>query len=133
MPRRKSRTLTELELLIMQALWAEGEDTTVEAVGEVLEREGRPLAPSSIRKMLSILLDKGYVSRKPAEGRGFVYRPRVSEPQAHQGILADIIERAFDGSASRLVASMVDSRMISKKELTQVERLIERQKKGGKR
>ena len=71
MARRKSRTLTELELEIMQVVWDE-EEVTSEVVASALAKTGQPLAPPSVRTMLGILQEKGYVSRR-REGRGYIY------------------------------------------------------------
>ncbi len=67
MARRKSRTLTEVELEFMQIVWEAG-DVTPDNVLEQLRRQGRDLADGSVRKILSILVTKGYLSRRP-EGR----------------------------------------------------------------
>jgi predicted transcriptional regulator len=130
MPRRKSRTLTQLELEIMQIVWKAGE-TTVNDISDSLRQTGHPLALPSIRTMLSILEDKGYVKRR-REGREHVYRAVVSGEQAQRRILKDIIERAFDGSASHLVAALVNGEMVSKGELEEARRLTEKREKGGK-
>jgi len=132
MARRKTRTLTEVELEIMRVVW-EKDETTVEEIRETLQRKGRTLAPSSIRKMLSILQDKGYVTRKPTSGRAFLYRAQVKSPQAHKRILKDIMQRAFDGSASTLVAALVNADMVSGAELAAIKRLISRREREGKK
>ena len=130
MPRRKSRTLTQLELEIMQIVWKEGE-TTVNDISDSLRQGGHPLALPSIRTMLSILEEKGYVKRR-REGREHVYHAVVSGEQAQRRILKDVIDRAFDGSASHLVAALVNGEMVSKGELEEARRLIEKREKGGK-
>jgi len=122
MRRRKTRTLTELELEIMRIVWGQ-EEVTVRDLAEVFEKHERPLADPSIRTMLGILRDKGYVERRPF-GRGYAYRATVSAGQARRRILNDIIERAFDGSASNLVTTLVNARMVSARELDQVKQLI---------
>ena len=130
MPRRKSSTLTQLELEIMQIVWKEGE-TTVKDISDSLRQSGHPLALPSIRTMLSILEHKGYVKRQRG-GRSHVYRAIVSGEQAQRRILKDIIDRAFDGSASGLVAALVNCQMVSKGEIEEARRLIEKREKGGK-
>lgn len=124
MARRKTRTLTEVELEVMRAVWDADEVTVVEVRGS-LSRTGRPLALPSIRKMLAILREKGYVARRPL-GRGFTYRAVVSEEQARKSVLTDIITRVFDGSASHLVAALVDTEMVSKRDLPKIRKLIEK-------
>lgn len=123
MARRKSRTLTELELEIMQVVW-ESEQITVDDIQEALEKARRPLAKPSIRKMLSILQKKGYVDRVPL-GRAYAYRKIVSQNQANQGFVRDLVERAFGGSAAGLVAALVDTGMVTKSDLDEAKRLIE--------
>ena len=131
MPRRtkeKKDTLTELELAIMQVLWELGEGT-VEDVRSALGRRGRPLAPSSIRTMLAILQEKQYVARRPLN-RGFLYRPLISAEKARKRILRDIVQRAFEGSASALVAALMGTNMVSEKERARIKGLIEEQEGG---
>ena len=107
------------------------DEATVKDISDRLSRDGHPLALPSIRTMLSILQKKGYVKRR-REGRGHVYRAVVSGEQARRRILRDIIERAFDGSASHLVAALVNGEMVSKRELAKARRLIEQRQKGAK-
>ena len=127
--RRKSHTLTQLELEIMLVIWGQDE-TTVNDISDRLADAGRPLALPSIRTMLSILQDKGYVERRK-EGREYVYAAVVSGEQSRKCILRDIIDRAFDGSASYLVAALVNGEMVSKGELEEAKRLIEQGEERG--
>ena len=133
MARRTSRTLTELELEIMQVVWEQGE-VTVEGLIEAFGKAGRPLAPPSFRTMLGILQDKGYVTRRRTGiGRTYAYRAVVSADQAQKRILKDIVARAFDGSALSLVAALVNTGLVSPRELEKIRRLIRRrEREGGK-
>ena len=127
MPRRPSRTLTDLELAIMQVVWKVGE-SSVEDVRVALDAADRPLALPSVRTMLAILCDKGYLTRRKL-ARSFLYRPVVSEARARRRILRDVLDRAFDGSASTLVAALVRSDMLRKRDLARIRQLIERHDK----
>ena len=80
MPGARKRTPTAVELEFLHVLWSKGEATT-EDVMSALADEGRPLADGTVRKMLSILMDKGFVTRRK-QGRGYVYRPTVGREQA---------------------------------------------------
>ena len=128
MARRRSRTLTELELEIMQVLWNRDE-VSVDDVRNALEREGRPLALPSIRTMLSIMGKKGYVKRRKL-GRGHMYRAIVSEEDARNSILEDVVDRAFDGSATDLIAALVSNGMIKRGDLVKARQLIRKHEKG---
>lgn len=131
MARRKARTLTEVELEIMQVIW-QRQEVTVPDLQQALEEQGKPLALPSIRTMLSILLEKGYVARRGG-GRRHLYRATVPREDAEKRILQDIVERAFRGSASQLVAALIDTDMLSDRELTDVKKLIGKREKEGER
>ncbi len=127
MRRKKSQPLTELELEIMRAVWSTPE-SSVEEIRAALENAGRPLALPSIRTMLGILLGKGYVARRPF-GRAHRYRAKVSQAEARKGILQDILQRAFEGSALSMVAALLDTRMVSKRDVDEVKQLIREHEK----
>jgi len=121
--RRKAKTLTEVELEFMRVIWSAPADVTSEDVQNALAREGRELSDGSIRKVLSILVDKGYVSRT-RDGRFFYYRAEVPEDQAHRSLVADLLRRAFGGSAALMVATLLDSRGIGKVDIEKIKALI---------
>ena len=124
MARRKTKTLTELELEIMRVVWSK-EEVTVEDIRRDLEGRGKPLALPSVRTMLAILQEKGYAARRP-HGRGFAYRALVRREDARESIVRDVIERAFDGSALGLVATLMSGELVSKGEVRKVKDLIRR-------
>ncbi len=122
MARRKAKTLTELELEIMNGVWNK-EEAAVEDVSLAMAEAGKPLALPTIRTMFGILQDKGYLERRP-RGRAFVYRAKVSREQARKSIVKVVVERAFEGSALGLVATLFNTRLVSRREVDEVKRLI---------
>ena len=122
MARRPTPTLTQVELEFMQVLWARGKATT-EDVQNALRRKNRALADGSIRKVLSILMAKGYVSRTRS-GRGFVYRAKVHRGHANGRLVTDLLERAFGGSPALMVAALMESGGVCGKDLAQIKQLI---------
>ncbi len=115
MVRRKSKTLTDLELEIMQVIWR-SEEITVDRLRLALIEEDRELALPSIRTMLGILQEKGYLARRRL-GRGHAYRAVVSAEQAERSILQDIIERVYNGSAANLLAALLSLGLVRKSDL----------------
>jgi len=121
--RRKSKTLTEVELEFMQVIWASGGEVTTEDVLEALRRQGRPLADGSVRKVLSILVTKGYVLRR-RQGRSFLYRAKVPRDKASRSMVVDLLKRAFGGSAALMVAALLDSRQVRCGDIREIKKLI---------
>ncbi len=126
MPRPKSNTLTDVELEFMQVVWDRGEVTSRD-VRRALASEGRERTGGSVRKMLSILVEKGYLTRR-RDGRAFLYSAAVPKEEAHRSLLRDLLRRAFDGSAALLVAALLDTRGIEEAELDEIKRLISERK-----
>ena len=122
MPGRSRKTPTAVELEFLQVLWSKGEATT-EDVMSALSQQGRELADGTVRKMLSILMEKGFVSRRK-QGRGYVYRPTVGREQAGRRLVADLLKRGFGGDAALMVAALIDSRSVDACDINEIKRLI---------
>ena len=116
---------TDVELSILSVLWRHGPGS----VREVLNRynEGREGAAgyTTVLKMLQIMSDKGLVERDDSR-RPQVYRARLSEEQTQQQLLSDLLDKAFGGSAKKLVLQALAGREASEKELSQIETILDR-------
>jgi BlaI family penicillinase repressor len=119
----RSRPLTELELEFMHALWAAGKEVTTEDIAAGLRVRGRDLSGGSVRKILSILMRKGFVSRRRL-GKGFLYRAEVGKKLATSSLLLDLLGRAFEGQGALLVGALMDSGALSQGDVAEIERLI---------
>lgn len=116
-----SHHLGDLQLAIMRVLWAQGE-ATVADVHETLEPE-RGLALTTIATMLVKMEKKGVVDHR-AEGRRFIYRPRVSEGQVRRSMVADLTDQLFRGDVTALVNHLLSEHDIDSGELAQLRELI---------
>jgi BlaI family transcriptional regulator, penicillinase repressor len=111
----RQRTLTPLELEIMQVLWQSGPCT----VAEVQPKLKAELAYTTVQTMLNVLLRKKKVKRVQ-EGRAYRYRPVVSRERATSSALSDLVQRMFGGSSEAMLMAMVDTRQITAEELARV-------------
>jgi BlaI family transcriptional regulator, penicillinase repressor len=113
---------TEGELAILSILWSRG-PCTVGQVQESLSRE-RETGYTTALKLLQIMTEKGLVVRDESK-RAHVYRAKFTEEQTQQQLVGDLLERAFGGSATRLVVQALSSRRATKKELGQIRNLLD--------
>ncbi|MFC1508933.1 BlaI/MecI/CopY family transcriptional regulator [Candidatus Omnitrophota bacterium] len=127
MARRKSVTLTEVELEFMHILW-ELEEAAPEDLRTALIEQGRTLTGGSVRKMLSILMKKGFVTRKRL-GKKYIYSAHVPQEQAKGSIIHELLDRTFGGSASLMFATLLESRDIPDEDVKKIEQLIAERKK----
>src|SRR3954468_6062380 len=118
---------TDTELAILRILWERGA-STVRQVHEALSRE-RPAAYTTALKMLQIMTDKGLV-RRDVSDRTHVYQPRLTEEQTQRQLVRDLVDRAFGGSASKLVMQALSTRRATQEELGEIRKLIESSRDG---
>ncbi len=123
MARPKSDSPTPGELEVLKILWERG-PCTVRQVMETLNRERRRHY-TSFMSLLSTMAEKGLVTREP-QGRAFVYQAAVSEEKTSGKLLEDLLQRAFEGSASALVARLLDRSSPSEEEIERIHELIAR-------
>ncbi len=122
MPRKKSPTLTEAELRLMNVLWQRGEATVSEVVN-ALAKDSR-LAYSSVLTTLRILERKGYVRHRKL-GRAFVYQPLVAREDAQRSAVRFVVSRFFKNSPELLVLNVLENEELSSKELRKLRKLID--------
>ncbi|NKB67504.1 MAG: DeoR family transcriptional regulator [Candidatus Latescibacteria bacterium] len=120
--------LTEREGQILNVLWQQGEAT----VEEVRQRLDTELAPSTLRTLLSIMEDRGYVVARK-EGKAKVFCPAVAREAAQASALAMLKERLFGGSTRLLLSRLVEDEEISLEDLDALRQEVKRSKKGGGR
>lgn len=123
MARSASRHPTELELEILKILWRDG-PSNVRHVRAALVGF-RDLAYTSVMTMMTIMGKKGYLKRRKGEG-GYVYRAAISAESTTRGMLRDLVDRAFDGSAAALMVNLLETKDIDADELRQLRELINR-------
>jgi predicted transcriptional regulator len=113
---------TEGELAILRVLWSRKAPMTVREVHEVLSR-GKDTAYTTVLKMLTIMAEKGLVSRDESE-RSHSYRALHEEPAVQASMLKDLVRRAFSGSALTLVQRALDDETASSEDLDAISKMI---------
>ena len=113
---------TESELAILGVLWTNG-PSTVRQVNDVLSAS-RNTGYTTTLKLMQIMAEKGLVIRDERD-RSHVYAPRLSEEQTQRQLVRDLLERAFGGSASKLVMQALNAKRATAEELGEIRRLIE--------
>jgi predicted transcriptional regulator len=119
--RPKHENPTPAELEILHLLWEEG-SLTVRQVMERLNRQ-RPRAYTSVMSLLNVMTEKGMLVRK-AEGRAFAYSAALRREHTLGEMVADLLGRAFGGSAAALVTHLLEQANPDDQELDEIRRTI---------
>jgi predicted transcriptional regulator len=120
---------TDGELEILRVLWERG-PSTVRQIHEILTA-ARPTGYTTVLKLLQIMTDKRLVLRDESE-RSHVYRARLAEAETQRQLVGDLLDRAFGGSAAKLVMQALAARKASPQELDEIRRLL-KESRGGVR
>lgn len=119
--KRPKPTVAELEIL--RVLW-EGGPRSVREIQRVMNAV-KPTGYTTVLKLLQIMTEKGLVNRDEKQ-RPQIYRARYPREHTQRQLLHDLAERAFGGSVKALVLQALAGRRSSRKELEEIERLLDR-------
>jgi BlaI family penicillinase repressor len=122
MARRKNSRPTDRELTILRILWDNG-PSTVRDVNEAMN-EDENTGYTTTLKLMQIMAEKGLVLRDDSRFK-HVYRPALKEEQAQKQLVGDLLDRAFSGSAEKLVMRALSAKKVSAKELASIKKMID--------
>ena len=120
--------LGRMQFKIMQVLWDKGRANARE-ITDALNADGPAVAHSTVQTLLRQLEAKGAVGHE-AEGRTFVFTPKLKEDRVKRSATRDLLERVFGGDVGGLVAHLLKGERLSKSELDELQRLIDERRKG---
>ena len=114
---------TPAELEILRLLWEHG-PSTVREVQERMEQQ-RPTGYTTVLKLLQIMTDKELV-RRDESARAHVYAAGAPEDETQRQLVLDLLDRAFGGSATKLVMHALSARKTSRAELARIREMLDR-------
>lgn len=115
------KRLGKLEFQVMKIVWENG-SATVRNVWEKLYPKKR-LAYTTVATTLRKLEEKGFLKHQERD-RAYVYLPLVDQDAVSKGMLREMINGLFDGSAAKLITTLVQGEHLTKKELDQIHQII---------
>ena len=117
---------TEAELAILRVLWERG-PSTVRDVTQALQDE-RGTGYTTALKLMQIMTEKGLVQRNDSQ-RTHVYEAVAPAEQTQKQLVSDLLERAFGGSAQKLVLQALAGRKASREDLAEIRKLLDEMEK----
>jgi BlaI family penicillinase repressor len=120
--------LTRRENQIMEILYRRRRATVEEIRAELPDAP----SPSSVRKLLDIMIDRGLLARE-YDGPRFVYFPAAKPEDASRSALKQLVRTFFNDSPGSAMAALLDSpsTRLSPAEYRQLSNLLKRAKEQG--
>jgi BlaI family transcriptional regulator, penicillinase repressor len=126
---RKTPRPTDAELEILTVLWSRG-PATVRAIHDVIATR-KPAQYTTVLKTLQIMAEKGLV-RRDENQRAHIYEAASSRESTQKQLAGDLLRRAFNGSAARLLQGALSARKASKAELAELRKMLDEHEKGSR-
>jgi len=120
----RPRDVTDAELDVLRALWEDG-PATIRALTDRLYPSGGTSEYATVQKLLERLEGKGHVART-AEGRQNVYHATVEREELVARRLRETAEELCDGSLTPLITQLVSAGKLSREELRELRRVVDR-------
>jgi predicted transcriptional regulator len=121
MARKKSPTLTDAEVRLMDVIWQKRSASAADVLEALPDAD---LAYTTVLNTLRILETKGYL-RHTKDGKAFIYHPVVEREEASRTALQYIVSRFFGNSPRLLVSNLIEDEKLSKQDLRRLKQLIE--------
>ena len=109
------------EMEVMQVLWEHGELKPA----EIQSKFARPIKNPALRSYLSILLEKGHVTRR-LRGKAFYYKHKTKRRSAFRSLVCELVNNFCGGSTEALIFNLIKSENLSEEELLDLKRLAEK-------
>ncbi len=124
MNRSPTARLTPVQFEIMQAVWDSPCGASVAEVWQVISR-ARKVTRTTVLNLVARLEQRHWLKRSKGDGP-IRYVATTDHDTASSNVAVKFVKEFFGGSATDLVMSLIDANDISKSELDDLRRLIER-------
>jgi len=122
MARHKNPRPTDRELTILQILWDNG-PSTVRQVNEAMNKD-EDTGYTTTLKLMQIMTEKGLLRRNESQFK-HIYKPAITEEKTQKQLVGDLLDRAFSGSAEKLVMRALSAKKVSEKELAGIRKMLD--------
>lgn len=118
----RHKTLTDLELEIIDKLWDLGGATVRDVVQAQVQEP--PLAYTTIATVLKILEEKGFV-RSTKRGRVLFYTAKLQREAYQARSLGQLVDRVFGGDAMSVVTRLLGTQRLTDEQLQRLRVLVD--------
>lgn len=114
-------SISEAEWDVMEVIWQRSPLAANEVVEQLAGR--RTWTAATIKTMLNRLVKKRALAYE-AQGKRYLYRPRVSREQCVRAESRTFLERVFGGAAGPMLNYFVQNAKLSREEIAELKRIL---------
>jgi BlaI family penicillinase repressor len=113
--------ITDSELEVMKLLWRAKDALPVTEIREQLQGS-KGWEPATIKTLIARLVSKGVVHQE--KRNVYYYSPVITEKDYSSWATKDLITRIYNGKASELIASLVNSNGLSQADIAELREMF---------
>lgn len=117
-----NNTLVKSEWYIMERLWETAPRTYVQLCHDLKVNPG--WSRSTVQTMLERMTEKG-ILRYEVVGRAKQYYPNIARDDAAIAETRSLLDRAFEGSASLMMSTLVRKKQLTKDEINELYAILQ--------
>jgi BlaI family penicillinase repressor len=121
MSKQKLSQPTDGELDVLRFLWDNG-PSTVKQVHETINTT-KSVRYTTTLKVMQVMLERGLLVRDDSKYR-HIYTPALPEEKTQGQLLANFLDKAFSGSAEKLVMQLLSAKKLSAKERATIKHMF---------
>jgi predicted transcriptional regulator len=114
--------LTAAQFELLQLLWDSQSGLSVAEIWNAV-RAKRNVSRTTILNLVDRLEKRGWLERKKVEG-AFRYRAAVDRSATEDELATDFVSEFFNGSAEKLILSLLGSKRVSNAEIRRLKKLL---------
>lgn len=119
---RHLHRMTDLQLEIMNVIWARGEATVAQVHAAIEPR--RRLARKTVGTLLSRLNAQGVLAHRE-DGREYVYRAAVAREEVERATIGNVLKRLFRGDVAAMVSHALRAEDVRPGDVERLRRLLD--------
>ena len=113
--------ISDSELEVMKLLWQAEDALPVTEIREALQHS-RGWEATTVKTLVSRLVSKGVIAQE--KRNVFYYSPRITEQEYNAWATGNLIRRLYNGSAKDLVAALVHSEGLTRRDLEELQAMF---------
>ncbi len=121
MPGQQFPQPTDGELEVLRVLWDNG-PSTVKQVHEAVNKN-KTIRYTTTLKVMQVMHERGLLVRDDSKYR-HIYTPALPEEKTQGQLLTDFLDKAFSGSAEKLVMQLLSAKKLSAKERSKIRKMF---------
>jgi len=119
-------SISDAEWQVMEVIWAHAEPITANEIVARLE-SSTAWKDKTIKTMLNRLVKKGALGYE-AEGKRYLYKPKVARDECVRVQSRSFLSRVFGGATGAALVHFVEEHDLSQAEIEQLRRVLARRK-----